>query len=47
MNWGLLALFAGIVALIGISNIWLRRRANAQESPATETGQAEVGDPGR
>ena len=47
MNWGLLALFAGIVVLIGISNIWLRRRANAQASPATETAQGEAGDPGR
>ena len=29
MNWGLLALFAVILGAITASNIWLRRRAEA------------------
>jgi len=37
MNWGLLALFAIIVAAITVQNIWLRRRAEAETSNAGES----------
>ena len=36
MNWGLLAGFAAIVALIAASNVWLRRRAEAEIPPPGE-----------
>ena len=32
MNWGLLALFAIIVAAIAAQNIWLRRRAETEKA---------------
>ena len=45
MNWGLLALFAIIVAAIAVQNIWLRRRAEA-EAPNAEEAEAEAPNAG-
>jgi hypothetical protein len=41
LNWGLLALFAAIVALVAVSNVWLRRRAEAE---LTAPGGVRSGD---
>ena len=36
MNWGLLALFAVILGAISASNLWLRRRAEAEREADSE-----------
>lgn len=39
MNWMLLAVFAVVLAAIAVSNVWLRRRAEADRRASDEEGE--------